>query len=122
MVSVDKFDDAVPDRSLLGRTQELVTRLAGLLDYESSASLAVGEIPADALRWSQRVVVQATRALTNLFYEGTHRRPPHSFSMPQLTTGCASCACVVSCVSCLNEQRMRRSCSARSSRAERSRT
>ena len=62
-----------PDRSLLGRTQELVARLAGLLDYESSASLAVGEIPADALKWSQRVVVQATRALTNLFYEGTHR-------------------------------------------------
>lgn len=87
-----------PDRSLLGRTQELVARLAGLLDYESSASLAVGEIPADALKWSQRVVVQATRALTNLFYEGTHRHHPSStHPTPQLTTMRASCrvVCVV---------------------------
>ncbi len=57
------------NRSALGQ-EELVTLLAGFLDYDSSRSNLLGDIPTDALRWSQRIVAQASRALTNIFYEG----------------------------------------------------
>jgi hypothetical protein len=103
-------------------TQELIGPLASLLDFDSSAGLAVGEIPARALKWSLRVVVQATRALTNLFYEGPSHDTTRTHAQTIALMVLVGVMWRVAGGGLDVRQRARRSCSAKSSRVPRSRT